>query len=125
MPLRNDFLWGFATASHQIEGSPSSDNRLPSIWDTFSHLPGATLDGLTADIATDSYNLYLQDIRLLKSYGVNAYRFSISWSRIIPKGGRGDPVNQKGVQWYGRFIDCLLDEGIQPFVVSRASHHAS
>ncbi|TFK52902.1 beta-glucosidase [Heliocybe sulcata] len=114
--LPSDFLWGMATASYQIEGSPDADGRGPSIWDTFSHLPGKTLDGLTGDIATDSYRLRDQDIALLKQYGVKSYRFSISWSRVIPLGGRNDPINEKGIKWYSDLIDELLEAGIVPFV---------
>lgn len=119
MPLRDDFIWGFATASFQIEGSTSTDNRGPSIWDAFSRTPGKTLDGGNGDVATDSYKRWKEDIALLKEYGVKAYRFSISWSRIIPEGGRGDEVNMEGVRFYNGFIDGLLEAGITPFVVSR------
>jgi beta-glucosidase/6-phospho-beta-glucosidase/beta-galactosidase len=104
-------------ASFQIEGSTSTDGRGPSIWDDFSRTPGKTLDGGNGDVATDSYRRYREDIALLKSYGVQSYRFSLSWSRIIPLGGRNDPVNEKGVKWYSDFIDALLAEGIVPFVV--------
>ncbi|KDQ56758.1 glycoside hydrolase family 1 protein [Jaapia argillacea MUCL 33604] len=114
--LDSSFLWGFATASFQIEGSTSADGRGPSIWDQFSRTPGKTLDGGNGDVATDSYARYLEDLDLLASYGVKSYRFSIAWSRIIPKGGRGDEVNQKGIEWYSRFIDGLLERGIVPFV---------
>ncbi|TFY57764.1 hypothetical protein EVG20_g8414 [Dentipellis fragilis] len=110
------FQWGYATASYQIEGSPEADGRLPSIWDTFSHLPGKTADGLTGDTGTESYKLWREDVALLKQYGVKAYRFSLSWSRIIPKGGRNDPVNQAGIDHYRTFIQALLDNGIRPFV---------
>ncbi|EIN14627.1 glycoside hydrolase family 1 protein [Punctularia strigosozonata HHB-11173 SS5] len=114
--LPGDFMWGFATASFQIEGSTSADGRGPSIWDDFSRIPGKTLDGGNGDVATDSYRRYKEDIALLKSYGVQSYRFSIAWSRIIPLGGRNDPVNEKGIKWYSDLIDALLAEGIVPFV---------
>lgn len=68
-------------------------------------------------MATDSYNRWEEDLALLKEYGIKAYRFSISWSRIIPLGGRDDPINQKGIEWYSNFIDALLASGITPFVV--------
>ncbi|KAI0310299.1 glycoside hydrolase superfamily [Amylostereum chailletii] len=114
--FRPDFEWGYATASYQIEGSPTADGRLPSIWDTFSHLPGKTIDGSTGDVATDSYRLWEEDIALLKSYGVRAYRFSLSWSRIIPEGSRNSTVNKAGIEWYRKFIEELVKNGIKPFV---------
>ncbi|KAF7976929.1 hypothetical protein HWV62_5340 [Athelia sp. TMB] len=114
--LPTDFLWGFATASFQIEGSTDVDGRGPSIWDEFSRTPGKTADGRNGDVATDSYRRYKDDIALLVKYGVKSYRFSISWSRIIPLGGRDDPVNEAGVKWYSDLIDELLRNGITPFV---------
>ncbi|KAJ6601188.1 beta-glucosidase [Mycena vulgaris] len=118
-PIRKlpaDFLWGFATASFQIEGSVNADGRGKSIWDDFSRLPGKTLDGRNGDDATDSYKLWRDDIALLAQYGVKTYRFSLSWSRIIPLGGRNDPINPKGIEFYSKFIDALLANGIVPFV---------
>jgi beta-glucosidase len=105
-------------ASFQIEGSVDVDGRGKSIWDDFSRTPGKTLDGKNGDVATDSYRLWREDIALLKSYGIRAYRFSIAWSRIIPLGGRNDPVNPKGIKFYSDVIDELLRAGITPFVVS-------
>ncbi|KAF9260580.1 glycoside hydrolase family 1 protein [Marasmius fiardii PR-910] len=116
MKLPPDFLFGYATASYQIEGSPSIDGRGPSIWDTFSHKPGKIADGTNGDVATDSYLRWKDDIELLKSYGANAYRFSISWSRIIPLGGRGDEVNREGVRFYRSIIEELVKNGITPCV---------
>lgn len=114
--LPKDFLWGFATASYQIEGAASEDGRGPSIWDTFSHTPGKTADGKTGDVACDAYHHMEEDIGLLKSYTANTYRFSISWSRVIPLGGRNDPVNEKGIEFYAKYIDALIEAGITPFV---------
>ncbi|KAJ8701149.1 Beta-glucosidase 1B [Pleurotus ostreatus] len=114
--LPKDFLWGFATAAFQIEGSTSVDGRGPSIWDSYSRIPGKTLDGRSGDVATDSYRLWKEDQALLAEYGVKAYRFSLSWSRIIPLGGRNDPVNPQGIKFYSDFIDGLLEKGITPFV---------
>ncbi|KAG8798749.1 Beta-glucosidase 1B [Serendipita sp. 398] len=114
--LPQDFIWGFATASFQIEGSVDVDGRGKSIWDDFSRTPGKTLDGKNGDVATDSYRLWREDIALLKQYGIKAYRFSIAWSRIIPLGGRNDPVNPKGIKFYSDVIDELLRAGITPFV---------
>ena len=104
-------------ASFQIEGSTNTDGRGESIWDNFSRRPGKTLDGGNGDIATDSYNRWKEDIALLKQYGVKAYRFSIAWPRIIPLGGRNDPVNDEGIRFYSNFIDELLRNGITPFAV--------
>ncbi|QRV84762.1 glycoside hydrolase family 1 protein [Ceratobasidium sp. AG-Ba] len=114
--LGKDFLWGFATASFQIEGSTNADGRGPSIWDQFSRTPGKTLDGRDGDVATDSYRLWREDVALLKAYGIKSYRFSISWSRVIPLGGRNDPINPQGIKFYSDLIDELLAAGITPFV---------
>ncbi|KAG6864603.1 Beta-glucosidase 1B [Blastosporella zonata] len=111
------FLWGFATAAFQIEGSTSTGGRGKSIWDDFSRMPGKTQDGKNGDVATDSYRLWREDVELLSQYGVKAYRFSISWSRIIPLGGRADPVNPEGIKFYSDLIDELLGRGIVPFVI--------
>lgn len=114
--LPKDFIWGFATASFQIEGSTNVDGRGKSIWDDFSKQIGKTKDGRDGDVATDSYRLWKEDIALLAQYGVKYYRFSLSWSRIIPLGGRNDPLNPKGIAFYSNFIDALLEHGIVPFV---------
>ncbi|KAJ3907514.1 glycoside hydrolase family 1 protein [Lentinula edodes] len=114
--LPKDFIWGFATASFQIEGSTDVDGRGKSFWDDFSRTPGKTLDGRNGDVATDSYKLWKEDVELLAQYGVKSYRFSIAWSRIIPLGGRDDPVNPKGIEFYSKLIDALLEKNIIPFV---------
>lgn len=114
--LPGDFLWGFATASYQIEGSANEGGRGASIWDTFTRIQGKIRDGSTGDVATDSYKLWKEDIAVLKSYGVKSYRFSLSWSRIIPLGGRNDKVNRDGIRFYRSFIQELLDNDIAPFV---------
>ncbi|RMZ80944.1 hypothetical protein DV738_g2440, partial [Chaetothyriales sp. CBS 135597] len=114
--LPGDFLWGFATAAYQIEGAVDADGRGPSIWDTFCKIPGKIADGSSGDVACNSYNRTADDISLLKQTGAKAYRFSISWSRIIPLGGRNDPVNPAGIKHYQKFVDDLLDAGIIPFV---------
>ncbi|KAE8162648.1 putative beta-glucosidase [Aspergillus tamarii] len=116
MSLPKDFVWGFGTASYQIEGAVSGEGRGPSIWDTFCDIPGKIADGTTGRYACDSYNRTSEDISLLKEYGAKAYRFSISWSRIIPLGGRNDPTNQQGLDHYVRFVDDLLAAGILPLV---------
>nr|4GXP_A Chain A, Beta-glucosidase Chimeric protein [Thermotoga maritima MSB8]4GXP_B Chain B, Beta-glucosidase Chimeric protein [Thermotoga maritima MSB8]4GXP_C Chain C, Beta-glucosidase Chimeric protein [Thermotoga maritima MSB8] len=108
------FLWGVATASYQIEGSPLADGAGMSIWHTFSHTPGNVKNGDTGDVACDHYNRWKEDIEIIEKLGVKAYRFSISWPRILPEGtGR---VNQKGLDFYNRIIDTLLEKGITPFV---------
>lgn len=104
-------------ASFQIEGSTEADGRGKSIWDDFSRTPGKTRDGRNGDVATDSYKLFKEDIALLKSYGVKSYRFSLAWSRIIPLGGRNDPINPAGIAWYSNLIDELIANGITPFIV--------
>jgi len=114
--LPADFVWGFATAAYQIEGSTNVDGRLDSIWDEFCRIPGKIADGTSGDHTTESYKLWREDIKLLKEYGAKSYRFSLSWSRIIPKGGRNDPVNELGLKFYSDLIDELLANGIQPLL---------
>jgi beta-glucosidase len=107
------FLWGSATASYQVEGAVKEDGRGATIWDTFSHTPGKTVDGATGDTADDHYHRYKEDVQLMKSMGVKTYRFSIAWSRIFPD-GTGQP-NAKGLDFYNRLVDELLKNGIEPF----------
>lgn len=107
-----DFLWGAATASYQIEGATEEDGRGPSVWDTFSHTPGNVSDGDTGDVACDHYRRYPQDVALMSELGLQSYRFSIAWPRLLPEGTGS--VNQKGVDFYNRLIDALLEKGIQP-----------
>src|SRR5215213_504595 len=106
------FLWGAATSAYQIEGSPLADGAGPSIWQRFSHSPGRTHEGQTGDVACDHYRLYRDDVRLMAELGLNAYRFSISWSRVLP-GGTGR-VNEAGLGFYDRLVDALLEHGIRP-----------
>jgi beta-glucosidase len=108
-----DFIFGTATAAYQIEGAANEDGRGPSIWDVFSHTPGKTLNGDTGDVACDHYHRYKEDIQLMKEIGLDAYRFSISWPRIMPDGKN---INQKGVDFYNRLVDELLKNDIIPFV---------
>ena len=108
-----DFLFGTATASYQIEGAAAEDGRGQSIWDHFSHTPGKTYKGHTGDVACDHYHRVDDDIRLMTDLGANAYRFSIAWPRIIPDGDGA--VNPKGLDWYSRLADKLLAAGITPF----------
>ena len=108
------FLWGTATASYQIEGAVAEDGRSPSIWDTFSHTPGKVAGNDTGDVACDHYHRVAEDVAIMRDLGVDAYRFSVAWPRIIP-GGTG-AVNQAGIDFYSRLVDTLLDNGIRPFV---------
>ncbi|KAJ5761585.1 Glycoside hydrolase family 1 [Penicillium manginii] len=116
LPLPHDFQWGTATAAYQIEGGASQDGKGPSIWDTFSHLSPSRTNGENADIACDHYNRTTADIKLMASLGVDVYRFSIAWSRIIPLGGRNDPINEQGIAFYNNLIDELLAHNIAPVV---------
>ena len=107
-----DFWWGAATAAYQIEGAANEDGRKPSVWDTFSRVPGHVKNGDTGDVACDHYHRFKDDVKLMAELGIKHYRFSISWPRIIPD-GRG-AVNEKGVDFYRRLTDTLLDHGITP-----------
>jgi beta-glucosidase len=108
----SDFLWGSATSAYQVEGSPLADGAGPSIWHRFCHTPNLVRDGDTGDVACDHYNRYLDDVALMRALGMNAYRFSISWSRVLPE-GRGT-VNRAGLDFYQRLVDALLANGIEP-----------
>ncbi|HWO54885.1 MAG TPA: GH1 family beta-glucosidase [Paenibacillus cookii] len=109
----SDFRWGAATAAYQIEGAYAEDGRGLSIWDTFSHTPGKVKNGDNGDVACDSYHRYKEDIAYMKELGITTYRFSVSWPRIYPQ-GRGE-VNLAGLDFYHRFVDELLKNGIEPF----------
>ena len=107
------FLWGTATSSYQIEGSPDADGKGRSIWDTFSHLPGKIATGETGDVACDHYRRADSDLDLLTEVGCNAYRFSISWPRILPEGT--GQVESRGLDFYDRLVDGLLARGVAAF----------
>ena len=109
----DDFVWGAATAAYQVEGAVAEDGRGPSIWDTFAHTPGAIADQTTGDVAVDHYHRYPEDIALLAGLGLNAYRFSIAWSRILPD-GTGTP-NPAGLDFYRRLAETCLENGITPY----------
>jgi len=109
-----NFLWGTATSAYQIEGSPLADGAGHSIWTRFSATPGKIANGDTGDIACDHYRRYKEDVALMKQLGMQAYRFSTSWSRILPQ-GRG-AINQKGLDFYDRLVDELLANGIEPML---------
>lgn len=108
-----DFYWGAATASYQIEGAWDEDGKGESIWDRFSHTPGKIDNSDTGDVACDHYHRWRDDIALMQDLGLNAYRFSISWPRILPE-GRGT-INQAGIDFYSGLVDGLLAAGIEPF----------
>lgn len=127
--LPSSFQYGYASASYQIEGGYQQDGRGPSIWDEYLK------DQENGNEAVDSYNRFREDVALLKEYGSSAYRFSVSWSRVKPLGGKNDPVNEKGIEYYNQLvsrvsvtglptrlsslsyqIDALLEAGITPWV---------
>lgn len=107
-----DFAWGAATAAYQIEGAAQQDGRKPSVWDTFCEGAGHVLNGDSGAVACDHYHRYESDIQLMAALGIKHYRFSIAWSRIVPE-GRG-AVNEAGVDFYRRLVDCLQKHGITP-----------
>jgi beta-glucosidase len=109
----DDFKWGVASASYQIEGAVEEDGRLPSIWDTFSHTPGAVAGGDTGDVADDHYHRWPEDLELLSALGVDRYRFSLAWPRLQPTGSGA--LNEPGVDFYSRLVDALLERGIEPW----------
>ena len=109
-----DFLWGAATAAYQVEGGHDADGKGPSIWDVFSHIPGATWQDTNGDVAVDHYHRMQEDVALMAEMGLQSYRFSISWPRLLPK-GRGD-VNEAGVKFYSDLIDALLAHNIVPMI---------
>lgn len=109
-----DFLWGAATAAYQIEGAAKLYGRTPSIWDTFAEEPGKIANGDTGEIACDHYHRLEGDLNLMSELELSAYRFSISWSRVLPN-FRGE-VNLEGIDFYNRLIDGLLARGITPFL---------
>ena len=115
-PLRfpTGFLWGAATAAYQIEGAAAEGGRTPSIWDTFAHTAGRVDNGDTGDVATDHYHRYSDDVAMMADLGLGGYRFSVSWSRVMPNAGT--VVNPEGVDFYSRLVDTLLDRGITPVV---------
>ena len=109
-----NFIWGSATSSYQVEGAWKEEGKGPSIWDVFCLIPGKVQDGDTGEIACDHYHRISEDVALMKAMGLKAYRFSIAWARILPA-GRGD-VNQQGIGFYNKLINELLAAGIEPWV---------
>lgn len=114
MKFANDFLFGAASASYQVEGAWDQDGKGPTNWDEFCKIPGKTFEGTNGDVAVDHYNRYQEDIKLMADMGLESYRFSISWARIFPK-GTGE-INQLGIDFYNNLIDECLRYGIVPFV---------
>lgn len=114
MAFRNDFVWGAATASYQLEGAWNEDGKGLNIWDDFTHQKGKIKDNSTGDIACDHYHRYKEDVKLMSETGLKAYRFSISWARILPKGT--GTINQKGIDFYNNLINELLKYNITPFI---------
>ena len=107
------FVWGAASAAYQVEGSPLADGAGPTTWHEFTHRKGKIKDGTTGDVACDHYNRVDEDVRLMASLGLKAYRFSPGWARIFPEPGR---LNQRGLDFYDRLVDALLSAGIQPWM---------
>ena len=108
------FFWGTATAAYQIEGAWNEDGKGESIWDRFAHTPGKIKNGDTGDVACDSYHRWREDIALMRAMNLNSYRFSISWPRIQPSGSGA--ANSKGIDYYSRLVDALLEAHIRPLV---------
>src|SRR5437868_5698606 len=108
------FLFGASTAAYQIEGAVAEDGRGPSIWDKFSHSPGKIVGDDNGDVACDHYHRYPEDVALMRELGLNAYRLSTSWSRILPE-GRG-AANAKGLEFYERLVDAVMTAGMEPWI---------
>ncbi len=110
----DNFVWGVATASYQIEGAWQEDGRGPSVWDMCCQKPGFVKEGDSGEIACDHYHHMEEDVRLMRELGIRAYRFSISWSRVLPEGVGS--VNEAGLAFYDRLVDELKKNGIEPYV---------
>lgn len=114
MPFPSDFTWGAASSSYQIEGAWDADGKAPSVWDAFSRAPGNTFQNQTGDVACEHYHRFVEDVGLMKKMGLRAYRFSVSWPRVV--GACGGAANQTGLDFYSRLVDALLAAGITPYV---------
>lgn len=114
MSFPNDFVWGAATAAYQIEGAAAEDGRGPSVWDAFCAKPGAVFQGHSGKTACDHYHRSAEDVDLMASLGLKGYRFSVSWSRVLPE-GVGE-VNEAGLAFYDRLVDQLLEKGVTPYL---------
>jgi beta-glucosidase len=111
LQLGPEFVWGVATASYQVEGAVAEDGRGPSAWDVFASRPGTVRDGHTGDVACDHYHRFREDVALMADLGVDAYRFSVAWPRVMPDGVTVEP---RGLDFYERLVDALLEKGVQP-----------
>lgn len=114
MGFQKDFAWGVATAAYQIEGGADADGKGPSIWDVYERTPGNIKDGSSGRVACDHYHRYQEDVKVMKELGLNAYRFSVSWPRILPEGT--GKVNDAGLDFYSHLVDALLANGITPYI---------
>lgn len=114
MAFREDFVWGVATSAYQIEGATNEDGKGMHIWDVFTKEQGRVYEGHTGDIACDHYHRFREDVQIMKKMGVQAYRFSIDWTRILPEGT--GKINEKGLAFYSNLVDELLKEGIEPYI---------
>lgn len=114
MSFREDFVWGAATASYQVEGAAYEDGKGLNIWDVFCKEDGHVYEHHTGDVACDQYHRYKEDVAIMKEMGLKAYRFSVSWARILPDGT--GKVNEKGLRYYDNLVNCLLDNGIEPYM---------
>jgi beta-glucosidase len=112
--LPQGFIWGVSTSSYQIEGATEAGGRGPSIWDGYCKIPGHIAHGDTGDVACDHYHRYAEDIALMRQLGIQAYRFSVAWPRVLPQGS--GPANEVGLDFYDRLIDGLLAAGIEPWL---------
>lgn len=107
-------VWGAATSAYQIEGAYDEDGKGRNVWDIYTHDPGHIFGGHNGDIACDHYHRFREDVSLMKEIGLNAYRFSVSWARLLPEGT--GKVSEAGVQFYSGLIDALLENGIKPYI---------
>jgi len=114
MGFSKDFVWGAATASYQIEGAAYEDGKGWSVWDIFYKNDGAVREGHNGDVACDHYHRYKEDVSIMEEIGLQAYRFSISWPRVLPEGvGK---INEKGLDFYDSLVDELLEKGMEPYI---------
>ena len=114
MSFPQDFVWGAAAASYQVEGGAHDDGKGPSVWDMMCRWPGKIWENNTGDVSCDHYHRYQEDVRLMSQIGLKAYRLSISWPRVVPEGT--GVVNEQGLAFYDRLVDALLENGVQPWV---------
>lgn len=114
MSFSKDFLWGAASAAHQVEGAYLEDGKGPGIWDTLTQQPGHVAHGENGNVACDHYHCWKEDVALMKEIGLKSYRFSVSWPRVLPQ-GTGE-VNQAGLDFYKNLVDELIDASIEPMI---------